>query len=421
MSKYSQFPRGTLALLAMRAQKGMDIKDYINWAVNALADGFDSPSLAILASLDYRELSQIEAPEYFLKAIKELKLPIPDSELALKNWRETDFLYREMGLALPDENTLLAQHLDELAEQIKERVIDPVVGLDRIYKEVVLVCMYDWWETNEASLQEWDGGNWWKWNELQDRVSAEPNRINNDEIIAFANTWLENPKEDSLPEKSNKNVKQIEDKSEQASVQLRVVTSTDNIHTVNRIEATAAHTLFVTGITRNIPNIVIDHSYSQARKDIFRASISVLISSIFPAWFIIILVINLDHTSLGELLVGIFLIVLLGSTPVSFIMNIRQKLHMFLQRKKWINAAVSTYAEVVGRKAEYNGDALLYGDEPWNCEIRIRYPASVDEHLVKLDVRAEVSDNIYFKYEDHNTIPIYLSKSDPHCFIIDGE
>ena len=115
MSKYSQLPRGTLALLAMRARKGMDIKDYINWAVNALSDGFDSTSLAILAGLDYGVISQIEASEYFLRAVKELNLPIPDSELAWEDRSWTDALYRKLGLTLPDEATLVYQHLAELA------------------------------------------------------------------------------------------------------------------------------------------------------------------------------------------------------------------------------------------------------------------------------------------------------------------
>ena len=146
MSKYSQLPRDTLALLAMRAQKGVAVQDYVNWAVNALVDGFDSPSLAILAGLGYDITSEIEAPDYFLKTVKELALPIPDCELAIGNWYWTNSLYRKLGLSLPDEKTLLGQHLDEIAEQIKEGVIDPVVGLDRIYNEVVIVYRLGMWE-----------------------------------------------------------------------------------------------------------------------------------------------------------------------------------------------------------------------------------------------------------------------------------
>ena len=195
MSKYSQLPRDTLTLLTHRAHRSLLVQEYVNWAGNALVDGFDSPSLSILAGLDYGEISQVEAPDYFLKAVKELKLPIPDSELALGNWHKTDSLYRKLGLSLPDEKTMLGQHLDELAEQIKEGVIDPVVGLDRIYKEVVLVCMYGWWETEKACLHEWNGGDWWKWEELQDSVyydehyqkRTEPNQ-KNDEIIAYVLT-----------------------------------------------------------------------------------------------------------------------------------------------------------------------------------------------------------------------------------------
>lgn len=203
MSKYSQLPRDTLALLAMRAQKGVAAQDYVNWAVNALVEGFDSPSLAVLAGLGYDTTSQIEAPDYFLRTVKELALPIPDCELAIGNWYSTDSFYRKLGLSLPDEKTLLSQHLEELAEQIKEGVIDPVAGLDRIYHEVVAVYRLGLWESDTLNFKEgWDGIDGREWDDLWSFVHYDENYNEEDEparkseeIITFAKVWLENPKE----------------------------------------------------------------------------------------------------------------------------------------------------------------------------------------------------------------------------------
>lgn len=218
MSKYSQLPRNTIELLTMRASRGLDVKDYANWAVGALVDGFDSRSLAILASLDYDLVAQTEAPEYFLKAVKELKLPIPDCELAVGNWYGTDSLYRKLGLSLPDEMTLLGQHLAELAEQIKEGVIDPIIGLDRIYHEIVWVDRYGLQKTDgsgERGRSDFKGRNGtgiWEWDVLRSYIKdydddyfydantgyhfvkrePEPNLVKQ-EIITFATDWLANP------------------------------------------------------------------------------------------------------------------------------------------------------------------------------------------------------------------------------------
>jgi hypothetical protein len=218
MSKYSQLPPDTIALLTKRASRGIDIKDYVKWAVGALVDGFDSRSLSILASLDYGIVAQTEAPDYFLKAVKELKLPILDCELAIGNWYTTETLYRKLGLSLPDEMTLRSQHLGELAEQIKEGVIDPVIGLDRIHHEIMFAYWYGPQETNRAGergksdFTVWDGTGIWEWDKLWSHVTyydddyfyddktgyhsikrePEPNQVKQ-EIIAFATDWLANP------------------------------------------------------------------------------------------------------------------------------------------------------------------------------------------------------------------------------------
>lgn len=123
MTKYWSLPRGTMTLVSRRVCGGIVGQDYVEWAVGALMEDFDSPSLGILATLDIGgPVSQFEAREYFLKAVRELALPIPDVELAL---------------SLPDDEAVLRQHLNELAEQISDGVIDPVTGFDRIHLEVV--------------------------------------------------------------------------------------------------------------------------------------------------------------------------------------------------------------------------------------------------------------------------------------------
>ncbi len=135
-SKYSHLPRDTMALISKRVRSAVDGEDFVNWAMRALMDGFDSPSLGILAGLDLGSRSRFsvdlfEAYEYFLRVIKELALPIPDIELALSFpdvWTTVPFPYDE---------TALRRHLNELAEQIREGVIDPVLGIDRIHREVV--------------------------------------------------------------------------------------------------------------------------------------------------------------------------------------------------------------------------------------------------------------------------------------------
>jgi len=222
MSKYSQLPPDTIALLTKRASREIDTQDYVKWAVDALVNGFDSRSLTILATLEY-QAAQTEAPDYFLKAVKELKLPIPDCELAAGNWYWTNSLYRKLGLSLPDETTLLGRHLAELAEQIKEGVIDPVIGLDRIYHEIVLADRHGTLESNtlgwekrgrsgldDAYLSEWD--KLWSHIEYYDddyfyddntgyhsvKREPEPNIVKQ-EIMAFATDWLANPETKFAP------------------------------------------------------------------------------------------------------------------------------------------------------------------------------------------------------------------------------
>jgi hypothetical protein len=243
----------------------------VKWAGNALIDGFDSRSLAILASLDYREISQIEAPEYFLRAVKELNLPIPDCELACGNWYWTNVLYRQLGLSLPDEEYLLGQHLIELAEQIKEGVIDPIIGSERIYREVIFEYKYPNKKyglgrdvRDEATYIGWDGEGVWEWDEFIDYIKfvndERPNKSydKNSEIIAFAIKWLKNQKSKQISSAPihNEQAKKVRRKSNTVAevIQKHITEERQNSFQINLQDKNL-------GVTRREPNITTGDEY----------------------------------------------------------------------------------------------------------------------------------------------------------------
>lgn len=443
MSKYSQLPRDTLALLAMRAQKGMNVQDYVSWAVNALADGFDSPSLAILAGLDYGEISQTEAPDYFLKAVKELNLPIPDSELAIGNWYKTDALYRKLGLSLPDEETLLGQHLDELAEQIKEGVLDPVVGLDRIHNEIVFVYQLGLFETrgfgwDKRKSKTTNEINVWEWDELRSYVrydrqgneESDPNRKSK-EIITFASQWLEKPEAWRRPGITrHEPIFRQDSDARLTSKESNVAVEEDHaLHTkeiIDNITRQKDRQKVVDGeIERKAPDIVFDNTYLESKKGMLGPAIAAIMGTLLTLWFLYGIffwffrfLTEGEKVSIWTLLAGLFVVFMFGSVSVAFVLGVWFYASNLKKRNRWLKSAVRVQAEVVSRKAEYNSDALLYGDDPWDCRIEIKYSVIVNKQLV---VKVKVSDRIYFRYENQNTIPICVSKSDPSCFIIEGE
>jgi hypothetical protein len=191
MSKRSQLHRDTLALLAYRAKTSFLVHEYVNWAGNALVDGFDSPSLRILAGLDYGLVAQIEAPDYFLKAVKELNLPIPDCELAFGNWDQTVSLYRKLGLILPEEASVIYQHLKELANQIREGILDPLVGLNRIYEEITR-SWHNFGEVPKDDLYDQYSEDFREWYSLCLEVGEcfNESQRTKEYITEFAANWL---------------------------------------------------------------------------------------------------------------------------------------------------------------------------------------------------------------------------------------
>jgi hypothetical protein len=71
--KRRKWPRDTFTLLSKHITGGaMDSQNYVDWAVLALMDGFDTQSLAILAGLDLGYSYPGERYDYFRRSIKEL-------------------------------------------------------------------------------------------------------------------------------------------------------------------------------------------------------------------------------------------------------------------------------------------------------------------------------------------------------------
>jgi len=79
--EHKKWPRDTLAMLSSFITDGkMCEQDYVDWAVLALMDGFDTPSLVILAGLDLSPSNPGERNEYFRRSIQELGIDVLDSE-----------------------------------------------------------------------------------------------------------------------------------------------------------------------------------------------------------------------------------------------------------------------------------------------------------------------------------------------------
>jgi hypothetical protein len=110
----SEWPRGTVGLL-LKGMSNMTMgQDYVDWAVSALTDGFDSPGLAILGGLDTEGIVyRSDAEKYFQQVVQELGIPVPDS------------------------NVVPRELVDWIAERIVEGTVDPVTGVDSIHGLVV--------------------------------------------------------------------------------------------------------------------------------------------------------------------------------------------------------------------------------------------------------------------------------------------
>jgi hypothetical protein len=164
MNEYQKWPSNTIALLAMKVNSFARGQHYVDWAVQALTEGFDSRSLAILASLDLgKDFPRWEAEAFFMKAVSELDLIIPDDE------------------------TILREHFINLVAQIQKRIIDPIIGIECIHREVVSPLghpsdLLPWcllWEGNDPGKND-----------------TIPDEKYSSRILEFAQEWLTKKEED---------------------------------------------------------------------------------------------------------------------------------------------------------------------------------------------------------------------------------
>jgi hypothetical protein len=150
-----------------------------------------------LAGLDSELTPQAEVSDYFFKAVKELNLPIPDCELAFGNWYLIDDFYRRRGLPFIDEASVIYQHLEELVKQIKEGELDPAIGLDRIYSDIIGPSRIGLWDATVSNCYKKYEDDYWEWYRFCDYVQEKPwlgpwdePQHTKEEIIEFAVNWL---------------------------------------------------------------------------------------------------------------------------------------------------------------------------------------------------------------------------------------
>ena len=106
-------PRGFIELLVKRDCGQGTGADFVTWAVDALTEGLDSPSLRRLAALD-NEASRFDALPLFENVAKELNLRVPDSK---------DALYREF--------------LRSIAHDILNGIRSPAAALELVHRTIV--------------------------------------------------------------------------------------------------------------------------------------------------------------------------------------------------------------------------------------------------------------------------------------------
>jgi len=158
MKKNHEFPSNTIALLAKKIKGSVVGQDYVDWAVQALTEDFDSPSLAILASLDIpNDFSLWEAEKYFQSVVSEL------------------------GWSIPDDETILRTHFIALVSNIQNGTIDPEIGVDRIHREVISPLEHP------SDLQGWC--LLWEGNSPT-RYEPIPKEEYASRIVEFAEAWM---------------------------------------------------------------------------------------------------------------------------------------------------------------------------------------------------------------------------------------
>lgn len=151
-------PPGTVRLLALHAFENATALDCVQWATDALAGGWDSPALRILAGLDLGQLPSVwDATPYLERSLAELHIPLPDRE-----W-------------------IVRQYVDDLALQIVRGRIPPREAVEIVHRVAIAPL------SHPLDLQPWcdlSGG-------LDPHSRAPVGEAHVDEEIrAYAQEWL---------------------------------------------------------------------------------------------------------------------------------------------------------------------------------------------------------------------------------------
>lgn len=109
-------PAGTRTVLIREGEGWASSHELADWAAGALADGFDTPTLRILAGADLPERSEVRHAEVSLQFRQALD---------------------ELGLEVPPRETTLRWHLESLARKILSGELTPRQGIDQIHREIV--------------------------------------------------------------------------------------------------------------------------------------------------------------------------------------------------------------------------------------------------------------------------------------------
>lgn len=119
-------PRGTIAMLVLWDSGESLGQCAVQWAVDALVDGYDVPSLRLLAGLDLDGWpDSIEAGKLVARAL------------------------RELGIPEADRNARALEYVREVAAAIVAGEIGPQEGVDRIHRRVISPL------NHPAELQSW--------------------------------------------------------------------------------------------------------------------------------------------------------------------------------------------------------------------------------------------------------------------------
>ena len=107
-------PTGTVRLLVRDVAGLATGHDYVCWAIQALSEGYDSPSLRRLVSSDGDDVPRASECAATLVGV-----------------------LAELGITRPDNGALVRDYVREVAREILAGSIAPQAGADRIHNEVV--------------------------------------------------------------------------------------------------------------------------------------------------------------------------------------------------------------------------------------------------------------------------------------------